>query len=77
MRLPRGYYGGLRGEGDLVCGLEQVLPDRGHRQLGVGFGLPDITGPVEAEEAFYLAKALLDPKPAFGDEPVEASFRGP
>ena len=77
MRLRGVYCGGLRGEGDLFCGLEQVLSDRGHRQLGVGFGLPEIAGAVEAEEAFHHAKALLDPKPAFGDELVEPLLRCP
>ena len=64
MRLPGVYYGGLRGEGDLVCGLEQVLPDRGHRQLGVGFGLPEIASAMKAEEAFYRAEALLNAEAA-------------
>ena len=69
--------GGLWVKGHFVGGFEQVLTDRRHRHLGMGFGDPKIAGAMQAEEAFHRAKALLDPKPAFGDEPVAASFRGP
>ncbi len=55
----------LRVEGDLVCGFEQVLPDRRHRQLGVCFGQPEISGAMQTKEALHRAEALLDPKPAF------------
>jgi len=63
--------GGVRVECDFVCGLEQVLPDCRHRQLGVSFGDPKVAGAVQTEEAFHRAKALLDPEPAFGNQFVE------
>jgi IS5 family transposase len=56
---------GLRVEGNFVCGLEQVLPDRGHRHLGVGFSEPKIACAVQAEEPLHRAKALFNAEPAF------------
>lgn len=55
---------GLRDEGDLVRGFEQVLPDRRHRQLRVGFGDAEVAGAVQSEEAFHRAEALLPPEPS-------------
>ncbi len=65
------YCEGLRVERNFVCGFEQVLPDRSHRQLGVGFCDPEVAGAVQAEEALHGAKTLLDPEASFGNEFVE------
>ncbi len=67
---------GLRVEFDLVRGLEQVLPDCRHRQLGVGFGQPEISGTMKAKEALHRAEALPDPEAAFRNQLVKAFFRG-
>ncbi len=50
------YCEGLRVERNFVCGFEQVLPDRSHRQLGVGFCDPEVACAVQAEEALHGAK---------------------
>ena len=75
---------GFRVEGDFVRGFEQVLPGEAlsaigsseraerHRQLGMGFGDTEVSGPMQSEEAFHCAEALLDPEAAFGDQTVEA-----
>jgi len=55
---------GLRVEGDLVRGLEQVLPDRRHRRLGVGLVHLEIPCAVRAEEPFHDPCAPVDPDPA-------------
>ena len=67
--------GSLRVEGDFVCGLEQVLPDCGHRQLGVGFADAKGAGAVSPKEALHGAEALLNPEPAFGNQFVEPFLR--
>jgi hypothetical protein len=55
-------------EGDPVCVIQEVLPDRRHRKLGVGSGDIETTGAMEAELEYHRAKALLDPKRAFSDQ---------
>ena len=50
----------LQVEGNLVCGLEQVLSDCRHCQLGMHFGSAKVARPLQPKQPFHRAKALFD-----------------
>jgi len=55
----------LQAEGDPVCDTTQVLPDCRHRQLGVCFGQPELSG-----GASSWHKHCSIPQAAFADQPT-------
>ena len=54
-----GSFGCFGGYFNLVYGFEEVLADCSHGELGVSFGLPKVSGAVQAKKPFLRAKALL------------------
>ena len=60
-----GSFGCFGGYFNLVCGFEEVLADCSRGELGVSFCLPDVSGGVQATEAFHRAEALLHPEASF------------
>ena len=66
---------GLFIKGDLVCGLEQVLPDCGHNHLCMGFGEVEVSCALLPKEPPHRAKAPFDAKVLLGDPLVKALLR--
>ncbi len=60
----------------LFAALSRVCPIAAIASWGVGFGPPETAGAVRTEEAFHRAKAVLDPKAAFGDQLVAPLLGG-